>query len=151
MTQPNVIGKIITELRSASAVAAITDRIRSPEPAPGDSGWSENPSTHVRTFENAFVVLVPNGGGWLPNATLVPVRSERIVARCYGRTSTEAESLYRACSAAIHGIGPRTYATGLAIYQSFDAAGPDYDADPDTHQPHYDFVIEVLASAQAVA
>jgi hypothetical protein len=147
---PPFMGKLIVELRDDADVAAITDRIRSPRPAPGDSGWSADAEGR-RTYKHAFVVLVHNGGGRLPGMRTVPVRTERVVARCYGRDSTEAELLYLACTRALHGVGPRTFASGLAIYQSFEDSGPDVELDPDTQQPHYDFVIETLASTQAVA
>lgn len=147
---PPVMGKLIVELRDDPDVAAITDRVRSPVPGPGDAAWTTDAQGR-RAYANAFVVLAHNGGGRLPGMRLVPVRAERIVARCYGRTAAEAELLYRACMNALHGAGPRTFASGLAIHQTLEDAGPDAGLDPDTQQPHYDFVIEALASTQVVA
>jgi hypothetical protein len=148
--QPPLIGKLILELRGNTDVAAITDRVRFPEPAPGDAAWSDNPTTHVRTYEHPFIVLVLLTSPPLPGFRKVPVAAARLALRCYGRTSTEAEQLYLAARAAVHGVGPRTYDSGLAIWQSFDDTGGGVETDPDTRQPHFDFVLETLVATQAV-
>lgn len=142
------VGKYITELRDDTAVAAIVaanpteavvPRVRSPEPAAGDA---QGPGQY-----RAFVVLVSLV---LQRHPQVPVQRPRHAVRCYGRTPEEAAQLYAACSAVLHGAGPRQTGSGNGIYVSHDDTGGSYDKDPDTGQPFYQFIIESLATTQAV-
>lgn len=142
------VGKLLTELRDDDAVAAIVGehphepvhpRVRSPEPAPTDA---QGPGEY-----RAFVVINTLATPRMPS---VPVQRARHTVSCYGRTPEEAAALYGACSDAIHHIGPRQGSRG-GIYVSHDDTGGEEDKDPDTGQPRYQFVIESLATTQAVA
>jgi hypothetical protein len=142
------VGKLLTELRDDSAVAAIVSanptvsvpRVRSPKPGPGDAQQA--------TAYRAFIVIATLA---TPRLASVPVQRSRHVVRCYGRTPEEADLLYRAASDALHHKGPRQTGAGHAIYVSHDDTGAAYEEDPDTHQPLYAFVVESLATTQVVA
>lgn len=153
---PDVLPKLLTDIRDDTDVSAITTRIRSPEPAPP----LINPSTGAVLDKGdvregsasdpfvAFVVLIPQVP--LRHHTL-PVQWTRTVARCYGRTPIEATALRWAVGAAIHNAGPRVYANGLGIYASFDVESGEPELDPVTKQPYMELVIEAPATTQAVA
>lgn len=141
------LGKLLTEIRGDSAVAAIAGanptaspaRVRGFEPAPTDA---QGPGDY-----RAFVVLVNQGGTRLRN---VPVQRPRIAARCYGRTPAEAAQLAAAVSDSIHDQGPRVHSNGLGFYRSFDDTGGEQDKDPDTGQPLVTLFIDLFATTQAV-
>lgn len=148
----DVLPKILLELRDDPTVHGIVgDRVRGKQPegpltdqdgrevAPGDV---RGPGEYV-----PFVVLVRLGG---PPHPRVPIVTARIAVRCYGRTDREAAVLRNACSRAIHGKGPRTFANGLGIYVSHDVTGGQQDSDPETSQPLETFVIEAVAATQVV-
>jgi len=142
------VGKLLTELRDDPAVAEITGenphiavpRVRSPEPAPGDA----QPKGSYR----AHIVIAALA---LPRHPSVPTQRARHVVRCYGRTEEEAAALYAAASDALHHKGPRLHGSGQGIYVSHDDTGGSPDQDPDTQQPLYSFVVESVATTQAVA
>lgn len=143
------VSKLLTELRDASAVQAIAGenphepvhaRVRSPKPAPGDVQQAGKYRAHV-----VIATLAT------PPMPSVPVQRSRHVVRCLGRTPEEAEALYDACHDALHHRGPRQTGAGNAIYVSHDDTGASYQEDPDTQQPTYVFVVESLATTQAVA
>lgn len=143
------VAKLLTDLRDDSAVAAITSenphepvhpRVRSPEPGPGD--------VQGKGAYRAHVVIAALA---TPRMQSVPVQRSRHVVRCYGRTPEEAAALYAACSDALHHVGPRGHGSGQWIYVTHDDTGAGIEHDPDTHQPHYSFVVETLATTQAVA
>jgi hypothetical protein len=135
----DVLGKLLIELRDDADVAAIVDdRVRGGEPAPGDA---------IGPPYQAFVVLVTLS---TPRMMRVPAQMPRIGVNCYGRTAQEAAQLYGACSDAIHDRGPRVYGNGLGIYISHDDSGGAAERDPDTKQPYVSFVIEAIATTQAV-
>lgn len=129
------LGKLITEIRSNTAVAALTTRIRGGEAAAGDA---LGPGSYQR-----FVVLTRLGN---ERAKRAGMQTLRIAARCYGTSYSDAAALAGAVSDAIHNIGPRRNATGVLIFRSYDDIGQGATKDPDTGQPHEDFVIEVFAS-----
>jgi len=134
------LGKLLLELRDDLEVDALVDgRVRGQEPAPGDAMGAGQ--------YKAFVVISTLATPRLPR---VPVQRSRYGVRCYGRTPQEAMELYGACSDAIHLIGPRLKSNGLGIYISLDDTGGTASRDPDTQQPLVDFVIELLATTQAV-
>lgn len=140
------VGQLLTELRDDPAVAAIVGanptsepRVRSPKPGPGDNQGA--------TKYRAYIVIATLA---TPPHPTVPIQRTRHVVRCYGRTPTEAELLYQAASAALHGRGPRQ-SGDRAIYVSHDDTGGTYDEDPASNQPLYYFVVESLATTQAVA
>lgn len=142
------VGRIVTELRDADAVADIVGenphelvrpRVRSPQAAEGDM---QGP------VYRAFVTVATLA---LPRMQSVPVQRTRHVVRCFGRTPEEAAALYVACSDALHHMGPRVTGAGQAIYVSHDDTGGEAGEDPDTHQPTYTFVVETLATTQVVA
>lgn len=134
------LGKLLIELRDDPVASAIHHgRVRPFEPAPGDAmGKGEY---------LAFVVIVQLAS---PRVRRVGAQQPRFAVRCYGRTLVEADELFRACSDAIHDTGPRLHANGLGIYASHDDSGGSAGRDPDTGQPHMDFVVELLATTQAV-
>jgi hypothetical protein len=135
------LGKLLIELRDDVEVDAIVDgRVRGNEPKAGDA-------QPLGDYQ-AFVVITELASPRIPR---VPVQRVRYGVRCYGRTFQEARSLYGACSDAIHLLGPRLHANGLGIYISIDDTGGTASRDPDTKQPLVDFVIELLATTQAVA
>ena len=130
------LGKILTEIRSNTAVAAMTTRIRGGEPAAGDA-------VSAATGYNRFVVLTRLGNErWKRQG----VQALRIAVRCYGTSYKDAATLAGVVSDAIHNIGPRRNATGVLIFRSYDDIGQGATKDPDTGQPHEDFVIEAFAS-----
>ena len=131
------LGKLLTEIRDNSAVAALTTRVRGGEPAPGDSAVP-----FLR-----FIVLVRLGAARDKRA---PVQEVRIAVRCYGSTYADAAALYGAVSDAIHNVGPRIGASGVLIYRSFADSGTGAERDPDTGQPHEDGVISLFAATGVV-
>lgn len=133
------LGKLLTEIRSNVAVAALTTRIRGGEPAPGDA---------TKPYQR-FVVLVRLTPQRYKGHN--PVQRMRIGFRCYGTTYQDATALYGAVSDAIHGVGPRLNAGGVLIYRTWDDIGLGATQDPATGQPHEDGVIDVFASTQLVA
>lgn len=140
LTVPDALPKLLLELRDDSAVAAIVDeRVRSPEPGPGDA---QGPGEY-----KAFVVLVQLDA---PRYSRIPVQRPQIAVRCYGRTHQEAAALRWACSNAIHDIGPRVHTNGLGIYSSMDTSGGGQETDPDTKQPLQVFLVDVFATTQEV-
>lgn len=135
----DVLGRILTEIRDDSAVAAITTRIRGGEPAPGDA---KGPGEWL-----PFVVLAELGR---QRERSLPVQEVRILARCYAATYQSAATLAGAVSDAVHATGPRVSASGIGIYGSFDDAGQGSGLDPDTGQPHSDLTIVVYATTELV-
>jgi hypothetical protein len=130
------LGKLLTEIRSNSVVAALTTRIRGGEPEPGDS-------VSKADGYNRFVVLVRLGND---RAKRAGMQTLRIAARCYGTSYQDAAALAGAVSDAVHNIGPRRNTAGVLIFRTYDDIGLGATADPDTGQPHEDLVIEVFAS-----
>jgi hypothetical protein len=143
------VGKLLTDLRDDDRVADIVGenphepsvpRVRAPKPAPGDV---QGPTKY-----RAFVTIATLA---TPRHPSVPIQRARHVVRCYGRTEEEAAALYAACSDAIHHKGPRQTAGGDGIYVTHDDTGGEREEDPATGQPVYTFVIETVATAQALA
>lgn len=134
-------GKALIEIRDDPIVAAITDRVRGHEPAPGDAlGAGE----YI-----AFVVL--SDLGTIRGRRGVPTQVIRINCRAYADNYTNAKALFLACADAIHDTGPRIHANGLGIYQSHDETGGSEGSDPRTKQPYIEGVFEFLATTSAVA
>lgn len=155
MTELNwdVLGKLVLELRAESPIVAIVGRdeanlvrVRGFEPSPGDGAVQV--TDKGRRYANAFIVLATLA---TPRHPTVPIQTDRVVARCYGRTPAEAMALYVAASNALHNLGPRLHANGLGIYISLDDTGGTQEKDPDTQQPLVSFVISLVATTQAVA
>lgn len=142
------VGRLITELRDDAAVAAIVGanpstgdiRVRSPKPGPGDAQGAGN--------YRAFIVIATLA---TPRHQSVPMQRARHVVRCYGRDNEEAARLYVAASDVLHHRGPRLASGGQGIYVTHDDTGGTSDADPDTQQPLYFFIVETLATTQVVA
>lgn len=111
-------------------------RVRNDEPAPNDS----------TTPYRAFVVLVEMP--WQRHPRL-PLAEWQIIARCYGRTVTEARALYAALSDGVHGIGPRVNASRVAIYRSHEDEA-DFGTDVDTKQPYVESTISLTVPTVAV-
>jgi hypothetical protein len=140
------LGKLIIELREDAAVAAIVgERVRPFEPRPGDADVDATPDGP--RFKHPFLVVVMLGGARHPR---LPIQRPRVAIRCYGRTLVEAGQLYSAASDALHNTGPRVHSNGLGIYASFDDTGGSAERDPDTGQPFYTFIVDLLATTQAV-
>jgi hypothetical protein len=142
-------GKVLTEIRDAPAVAALTDRVRGGEAAPDANrsgvptpGDIRQPRSWVR-----FVVLSRLG---VLRWRQVPVQTLRIGARCYGTSFEDATRLYGAVSDAIHEIGPRLASSGLGIFVTADETGGASGKDPDNGQPYESMVISVIATTQPV-
>lgn len=147
------IGKLLIEIREDAGVAAIAGanpssvpaRVRAIEPAPKTDSYDGD--AHGPGAYRAFVVVTNLGG---PRWHRVPVQQPRFTARCYGRTSVEADALARAVSDAVHYIGPRVHSNDLGFYSSFTEGG-EQSRDPDTQQPLVTIFIDLLATTQAVA
>ena len=149
----DVLPKLVIELREDETVHAIVGkRVRGKEPqgpVTDDDGRQIEPGDVRPAGEYvAFVVLVRLGG---PPNPRVPISRPRVLARCYGRTDREAAVLRNACSRAVHNRGPRVFANGLGIFNTLDVTGGEQDRDPDTAQSLETFVIEAVATTQAVA
>jgi hypothetical protein len=144
---PDVLPKLLNEIRDDTAVDAIVDgRVRGFEPR-GSSATYEGDALGPGHYK-AFVVLVQLSATRDPD---LPLQDVTVAARCYGRTAVEAAELRWAVSNAIHRAGPRTYSNGLGIYQSFDDQGGEQEADPDTGQPLQVLTIRGIAATLAVA
>ena len=130
------LGRILTEIRDDSAVAAlVSGRVRGGEPAAGDA---LGPGHY-----QAFVVLSRLGYVRLARA---PIQEVRIAVKCYAATAAAATALAGAVSDAIHARGHRINPSGVAIFGSFDDTGLGADKDPDTGQPLESFIASVGAS-----
>jgi hypothetical protein len=144
-------GLLLTGIRDAPAVAALTDRVRCPEPmgksvsADGiliDAGDSRGPGTYIR-----FIVLTRLGRR---RENRVPVQAVRYIAKCYGLNAQDAEAIAGAVSDAVHNVGLRRNASGVLIFQSFEDGGEGATNDPDTGQAMAAIVISVTAATVAV-
>jgi hypothetical protein len=140
------LGKVIIELRDDAEVAAIVGNRVGWEPGPGWAAVQVTPQGP--RYTNAFVLV---NTLVTPRHPRLPIQRPRIAVRCYGRTPEEAGQLYVASSNALHGAGPRVHSNGLGIYTSHDVAGGSGpEKDPDTGQPYYSFIAELIATTQAV-
>ena len=153
---PDVLPKILTDIRSDTGVAAITARIRSPEPAgpvihPTTRAVIDKGDRRAGTADEPYVAFVVLRSLPAIRHPRVPLQFARIVAQCYGRTSAEAAELRWRVGDSIHQAGPRVYGNGLGIYNSLDDSGGEQQLDPHTQQPYQEIVIEVPATTQVVA
>ena len=116
----SIIGRVIVELRSDVAVAAIVgDRVVSGDaPDVGD--------------DVAFVLVRYLETRRLPRA---PLGSGRLSVDSYGRTYQEATNLGNAVSDALSAKGPRTSPAGVALYLTVEEIGGQLAIDPDSKQP----------------
>ena len=151
MTLADPTGRILVEIRSDPAVAALTTRVRCPEPmgrtvnAAGvttDEGDARGPGKYVR-----FIVLTRLGRVRLKRA---PVQEVRYVAKCYGTTAQDADQLAAAVSDALHAVGHRITAAGISIFTSFDDGDTGVTNDPDTGQPMSAIIVSVGALTEAL-
>lgn len=138
-------GKLLTEIRDALE-DDWTDRVRGGEPGPGDSKVTTDEATGRKTYANRFVVLVRLS---VQRMRTIPLQTVRIGYRAYGFSYQDAAALAGALSDAVHNVGPRIGASGIAIYSSADEGG-SAQADPGTGQPYEDGVIELIAATQVV-
>lgn len=150
---PDPTGKLLVELRDNDAVKAIVGtRVRAFEPAPQvvdpdtkrvlEKGDVRGPGEYV-----AFVLLVILDPF---RERRLPIQRPRISVQCYAATAQAAMALYAACAEALHDVGPRVYANGLGAWNSWDDSGGRPDKDPDTGQPFVEFMVELVATTQAV-
>lgn len=150
----DVLGKLVLEVRDDDGVDNIAHgRVRGVDPAaevlhPTTKAVITTADTQPPGSYNAHVVMVLLDDPRV--APRLPVHRALIGVRCYGRTRAEAAALRWAVSNAIHLVGPRLKANGLAIWQSLDASGGAQATDPDTQQPYEAFVVSALASTVAV-
>lgn len=150
--QLDVLPKILIELRDDEVVDSIVDkRVRGKEaqgPVIDADGRQVYPGDARQAGEYIpFVVLKRLGGVPHPR---VPIATSRILIQCYGRDDREAAVLRNACARVLHGRGPRVFANGLGIFTTHDVTGGDQGADPDTAQPLEEFIVEAVATVQAV-
>lgn len=138
-------GKLLVEIREALA-EDWTDRVRGGQPAPGDSFVTTDETTGRKTYGNRFVVLVRLS---VDRMRTIPLQTVRVGYRAYGFTFQDAAAMVGALSDAIHNVGPRIGASGVAIYTSADLGGSASE-DPVTGQPFEDGVIELIAGTQAL-
>ena len=150
----DTLGKLVLEVRDDDGVDAIAHgRVRGTDPAaavlhPTTKAVIATADVQPSGSYNAFVVM-----SLLDDPRVsprVPAHRARIGVRCYGRTRAEAAALRWAVSDALHLVGPRLKANGLAIYQTLDDSGGSQASDPDTQQPYEAFVVSALASTVAV-
>jgi hypothetical protein len=142
-------GYLLTTIRDAAGVAALTTRVRVNEPmgrtvnaagAETDAGDARGSGEYVR-----FIVLARLGRSRLRH---VPVQEVRYVARCYGQGGNpyqDADALASAVSDAIHNLGHRISSGGVSVFGVYDEGGEGATKDPDTGQPHSDVVIALGA------
>ncbi len=133
------LGRILTEVRDDPAVAAITDRVRGGEPAPGDA---------IGPPYQPFVLLTRYGATRLRRA---PVQEVMVLAKCYERTPRLAAILAGAVADAAHARGHRVTPSGVVIFGSFVASQGAASFDIDTHQPYEPVLISVGALTVPIA
>jgi hypothetical protein len=132
-------GTLVREIRAYPAVAAITARIRTVEPAADDIRGGGTGDPYV-----PFVVISRAGA---PRERRVGVQRARYGVRAYGTTPTQATALYGAVSDAIHNAGPRIHAaTGVLVFRSYDDTGGTADRDPNTQQPLEQGFVDYIAA-----
>jgi hypothetical protein len=140
----NAIRALIVELRDDAAVGAVVGtRVRGPVPAAGDALGEGH--------YQPFILVAAEGGG--PDRR-VPVQRPRVLIKCYGIGPTDAYELYVKASTALHERRGRAYGTGanrIWIWNSWDVSGGSAEADPRTAQPYVSFIVELIATSQAVA
>ena len=145
-------GYILTTIRDAPTVAALTDRVRAARPKPEtrradgtliDPGDAQGPGAYQR-----FVVIVRLG---YARARRLAYQDIRWTARCYGVDERDAAALAGAVSDAIHGLTPRVSSGGIGIWASFDEQGGVPARDPVTDQPYESVVIRAVAADRPIA
>jgi hypothetical protein len=127
------------EVAALPAVAAITDRVRRGDPAPGDIQQSGK--------YLAYVVLVRLDAS---RDLRAPVMEVPITARCYGTTRQQAADLWAAISEGLNNRGPRIR-DGVLVHRSFAPSDSGDDQDPDTKQPMIAGLIRYHLATSAVA
>lgn len=147
-------GLLLTTIRDNAGVAALTTRVRCPDPvglqvtAAGvvlDEGDARGPGHWIR-----YVVLRRLGRSRLKR---VPIQEVRYIALCYGaggNPAQDADALAAAVSGAIHASGRLASAGGVVIFGTFDEGDAGPEEDPDTGQPHTDVIISVGASTALI-
>lgn len=120
----SVLGKIIVELRSNAAVAAIAGTRIYGKPPPDDLA----PYVLVRRL------------GPIRRFPRAPYYTGRLLVDCVGRADVatgakEATDLYNAVSTALHGKGWRQSPAGVTVASTYEELGGQAIDDPDTRQP----------------
>ena len=134
------MGSLILEARADDDVADLVDaRVRGGGPAPGDA---KGPGEY-----QAFVVL--SALDTPPHMTL-PITFSDYAINAYGTTHQNAWAVWSAVVKALHKVGPRVKANGLALYQTIVASGGQQDTDPRTQQPVVRGTLRVIASTVAL-
>jgi hypothetical protein len=133
-------GSIIVEARNDIDVAAlVANRVRGPEPAPGDA---KGPGEY-QAFVTIAALSVP------PHLSL-PITFAEYALNAYGVTYQNAWAVYGALVKAFHKVGARMKANGMGVYQSLVLTGGTEDADPQTQQPVVRGTLRVIATTLAV-
>lgn len=128
------LGFVLTTIRDDAAVAALTTRIRGEEPAQGD----QPPMVIIRTFP-------------ITRQQRLPLARHQYMILCYGTSPRQAAQLRGAVSDAIHNVGPRVNASGVAIYRSHSENEGQSQVDPDTGWPFQMVIAVAWAATVAVA
>lgn len=120
----SILGKIIVELRSDSAVHAIA----------GDRVYGKPPPTDAAPY-----VLVRRLGP-IRRFPRAPYYTGRLLIDCVGRADVatgaqEATNLYNAVSTALHAKGYRKSPGGVTVASTYEELGGQAIDDPDTRQP----------------
>ena len=124
----SILGKIIVELRSDAAVAAIAGaRVFGRTPPEGEPGYVA-PYVLVRRL------------GPIRRFPRAPYYTGRLLVDCVGRAGVatgpqEATNLYNAVSTALHAKGYRQSAGGVTVASSYEELGGQAIEDPDTREP----------------
>ena len=139
MTMLSPLAAAVAELSAASAVTAITTRIRPIEPAAGDALGAGN--------WQPFVVVSVIDDPWSAGTATA---TATLGLACYGATYAQAEALYLACASVFHRKGGRIAASRLGIYSSTVQGGGTPDSDPSTRQPLFRGLVNLNVSTQPI-
>lgn len=81
-----------------------------------------------------------------------PKGLHRYVVQCVHKTPRDAKRLYGLVSDVLHDKGPRTSATKVGIWHSYEDPGSaNYQVDPSTFYPYWQATYSVFAATLAVA
>jgi hypothetical protein len=127
------LGKLLTEIRDDEAVSDITTRIRGEEPAQGDAP----PMVVITTFP-------------IVRENRLPLARYQYIIRCYGSSLQQTAQLRGAVSDAIHHVGPRMSAAGVALYRSQVENEGMFQTDPDTQWPFQMVIVNAWVATVAV-
>jgi hypothetical protein len=131
----DLVGPIVTTVRDAPAVSAITSRVRGGELAPGDAP----PAVVIVRLTNT---RSPFGAG----RARLGLQQPRLAANCYAATFQQAAQLAGAVSDALHLMRSRVI-SGKTIHQVVDDGWGGPVRDPATGWATETVVFEVTGAA----